>query len=76
MSFLPWVNVSSSRCQAVRFDPGTGKLQIQFHKGRHTVYTYDGCTPETFQSLLDAPSKGKWIEQHVVKAGWAYSSKR
>jgi hypothetical protein len=71
-----WVPLASTRCKAARYLADTRQLEIEFKAGKHTVYTYDNVSEAEAASFFSAPSHGKWIDQHIVKAGWKYSAKR
>lgn len=36
------------------------------------VYRYEGVTEEEYQSLCSSESKGKWVNQNLVKANRKY----
>lgn len=48
-------------------------LEIEF-KGRNgnSVYQYRNVTAEMWASLLRAPSKGRWVGEHLKKNPQAY----
>jgi KTSC domain len=65
------VPVDSSNLKWVGYDPATRILQIEFGKVDHDdpfnrVYRYFDVPPEVHQSLVEAVSLGKYLNQNVV----------
>ena len=60
---MEMIEVSSSAIRAIGYDATTSFLKITFSEG----HTYDFCgVPEhVFNGLLDAPSKGRYYNDHI-----------
>ncbi len=60
---MEMIEVSSSAIRAIGYDATTSFLKITFSEG----HTYDSCgVPEhVFNGLLDAPSKGRYYNDHI-----------
>ena len=66
------IHVVSSDLSAVGYDPDTQQLEIVFNNGGR--YLYSGISPEIFQGLLNAGSKGRFFHafikhHHALKIG-------
>jgi len=59
-----WVTVSSSNIAAVRYNLAESSLEIRFRGGR--VYRYSSVTLNAYESLLSAPSKGRYVRRSIV----------
>lgn len=57
---LPLSPVKSSHLQSVGYDPATHTLDVAFRSGGPT-YRYHGVPPTVHESLMAAPSKGKFF---------------
>ncbi len=55
--------VTSSSINAIGYDPETQALHVEFSSGQR--YEYPGITPETHQTLLNAPSVGAHFSKHI-----------
>lgn len=64
------VPVQSSNLASVGYDPKTSTLEIEFHDGG--IYQYSGVPPEVHQGLMNAASKGSYLDQNIKKAGYPY----
>jgi hypothetical protein len=53
------IPVVSSNVTAVGYDDDRKVLRLRFHNG--TVYEYSGVPATVYRALLDAPSKGSFI---------------
>ncbi|QRP43071.1 KTSC domain-containing protein [Amycolatopsis sp. FDAARGOS 1241] len=60
MTRLP---VDSTNIASIGYDPRTATLEIEFRHGG--VYQYSGVAEATTNALLNAPSHGKYFNQHV-----------
>jgi hypothetical protein len=58
---------------AAGYDKESKTLQVLFHTG--DLYEYYEVEPETFQELLDAPSKGRYMLSHIIDF-YAYTKVR
>lgn len=63
--------VSSSNIASIGFDPATNTLEVEFHDG--SIYQYFGLPDHVYSELMGASSKGKYLNEHVKKAGYAYA---
>lgn len=56
------IKLQSKSLKAVKYDPETALLEVEFHSGE--VYRY--LTPAgTYRELLQAESKGRYFNQHI-----------
>jgi hypothetical protein len=53
----------SSSIAAAGYDPDTRRLEIEFVSGRS--YTHEDVPPEVYESLLSAPSPGRFYNQSI-----------
>lgn len=59
---MNWVPVyGSSNVEAVRYDEASRECQVKFVKGGD-VYTYLDVSPEEWHDLLNAGSKGRFVQ--------------
>jgi hypothetical protein len=58
--------VESSLIHAVGYDLRTRVLEIQFQHG--DIYRYFDVEPETYEELLEAPSKGTYFNDYIRDA--------
>ena len=65
------IPVQSSNLASVGYDPGTATLEVEFLSG--AVYQYFGVPESVHEGLLNAPSKGRYLDQFVKKAGYSYA---
>jgi KTSC domain-containing protein len=56
-------HVSSSAISSVGYDPRSRTLEVEFSSG--AVYDYHGVPPGLYESLLKAPSKGRFVSRRV-----------
>jgi hypothetical protein len=63
--------VESSNLFSVGYDAGTSTLEIEFRSGG--VYQYFGVPAGVCEGLMMAPSKGRYFDQYIKKAGYPYS---
>jgi len=61
-------SVESSNVQAVGYDPIRSILEVEFHNGG--IYQYEGVTPEIYDQLMSASSKGQFL--HRVIRGFPF----
>lgn len=64
------VPVQSSNLASVGYDPKTSTLEIEFLNGN--IYQYFSVPSEIHQGLLNAGSKGSYLDQNIKKAGYSY----
>jgi hypothetical protein len=55
--------VISSKVKSIGYDPVQRALHVEFHGG--DVYEYAGVAPAVHDALMDAPSKGKFLNAHI-----------
>jgi len=63
--------VQSSSVSSVGYDRDSSTLEIEFLNG--SVYQYFGVPESIFNGLMNAPSKGTFLDQFVKKAGYSYA---
>ena len=56
--------VESSMLAAVGYDASLQALVVLYNSGK--AYQYLGVTPDIFQGLLEASSKGRFMLDHVI----------
>ena len=61
------VRVESSSIDAVGYDSMTQRLIVRF-LGSGNTYVYLGVNAATFDELLAAPSKGRYLNAHIKGA--------
>ncbi|MCG8404153.1 MAG: KTSC domain-containing protein [Phycisphaerales bacterium] len=64
------ISVESSSLASVGYEPDTSKLEVEFNTGE--VYQYSGVPTNVYDGLMAAPSKGKYFDRYVKKAGYEY----
>jgi hypothetical protein len=55
--------VSSSSISMIGYDADTQALEVQYQNGG--VYQYQGVSQEVFDQLMNAPSKGTFINRQI-----------
>ncbi len=60
--------VQSSNLSSVGYDAETLTLEIEFH--RSGIYQYFGVSPEIYEGLINASSKGTYFNQVIKKGGY------
>ena len=63
--------VESSNLASVGYEVETSTLEIEFHNSG--IYQYFGVPENVYQELMNASSKGTYLDQKVKKAGYSYS---
>ncbi|UJP11127.1 KTSC domain-containing protein [Microbacterium sp. KUDC0406] len=56
-------SVRSSAIASVGYDPGTAVLEVEFHSAE--VYRYFAVPPSVHRALLEAPSVGRYFQEHI-----------
>ncbi|MCE5327879.1 MAG: KTSC domain-containing protein [Planctomycetaceae bacterium] len=56
-------SVESSNIQAIGYDEAAEELHVQFNNG--TTYVYQKVPPELHASLMNAPSKGSFLNRQI-----------
>lgn len=62
--------LESSSLTSVTYDPSDGGLEVQFRRNGH-FYRYLGVPPAIYRALMDAESKGAFLNQ-VLKPNFEY----
>lgn len=62
MTIPALTSVTSSNITAVGYSEKT--LFVKFKQGE--VYSYDGVSPKTYQSFINAPSKGIYFSKYIL----------
>ena len=62
--------VDSSNLAAVGYDIESAILEVEFQHGG--VYQYFGVPLVVYQGLLNAPSKGTYLNEVVKRGGYRY----
>jgi hypothetical protein len=60
---IEMIYVDSSNVEAIGYDDDTQELHVQFLSGGN--YIYHGVPREKFDGLLNAPSKGSFLNREV-----------
>lgn len=62
--------VSSSEIAALGYDPSKGLLRALFVEGG--LYEYEQVPAKLYEQLLQAPSIGRFFNEHIRNANFAY----
>jgi hypothetical protein len=62
--------VSSTNLKSVGYDPETHTLEVEFHDG--AVYQYFRVPQHVYMSLMNASSKGGYLDDHIKKGQYRY----
>lgn len=57
------IYVDSSNIEAIGYDVDAQELHVRFLSG--DSYIYHGVPPQTFDNLMQAPSKGSFLNREV-----------
>jgi len=57
------ISVSSSAVRSIGNDAVAAILEVEFTSGR--VYQYQGVPTETYEEIMRAESKGKYLNTHI-----------
>lgn len=55
--------IQSSAIKAAGYDPSTGKMQVQTHRGK--IYEYDGVSLEKYAAFTGAASPGSFWNSRI-----------
>ena len=58
--------VASSNVRAIGYDTATQTLEVEFHSG--WVYQYYGVPEILHQQIMEASSKGQFLNQYIKNA--------
>lgn len=67
---LTMIPVSSSNLVAVGYDHASQTLRVQFNSG---TYDYFFVPVHLYQGLLNASSKGSYLDTYIKKGGYRFS---
>lgn len=59
-------SVASSNVASIGYDPQSGTLEVEFHTG--AVYQYYGVPENIYDQLMQAASKGSFLNTYVKNA--------
>lgn len=65
------IPVQSSNVASVGYDEGTSTLEIGFNDG--SIYQYFGVPQHIYEGLMNAPSKGTFLNQYIKRGGYGYA---
>ena len=63
---ISWQPVESSNIDQIGYDDETEELHVLFNSGKE--YIYHGIPADVHEKLLDAESKGKYLNQYIKGA--------
>jgi len=63
--------VQSSNIASIGYDASTETLEVEFLTG--SVYQYYGISEELYCGLMNADSKGRYLDAYIKKGGFNYS---
>lgn len=67
---LQWISVQSSNLDSVAYAADERELHVRFKSSGY--YIYSGVPEAVYIGLLNAASKGGYLDAHVKKAGYRY----
>ncbi|MFI6282006.1 KTSC domain-containing protein [Streptomyces sp. NPDC050988] len=62
------IPVASTNLASVGYESNSGTLEVQFRNG--SIYQYAGVPEAVFSGLMNAASKGAYLDVFVKKAGY------
>lgn len=62
---IRWVRVVSSNVDSIGYDDSSATLYVRF-KTNGSRYFYSGVAREVYIQFLNAPSKGKFLNWHII----------
>lgn len=65
------VSVRSSNLKEVGYDPAERILEVEFHDGG--VYQYRNVSAAIHKNLMNARSKGEYLERAIKNGGFPYT---
>lgn len=63
MNNINWIKVISSNLNKVAYDSNNSVLYVWFKSG--WIYMYRGVSLKIYNDLLNAPSKGKFLDSYI-----------
>lgn len=71
---MEYFTVSSTNIQSVGYDPESMTLAVNFASG--TEYHYYGVPADVVEQFRQAPSPGRFLNEQIKKAGYAFARVR
>lgn len=71
---MTMVPVVSSNLESVGYDATTQTLRVSFIGGG--IYDYHQVPPHHHQGLMNANSKGEYLDAHIKKGGYRFTKIR
>lgn len=65
------IQVQSSNVASIGYDSSSSTLEVEFLNGG--IYQYFGVPDYIYEGLMNAASKGTYLNQNVIRAGYSYS---
>jgi len=62
--------IQSSNVSSIGYDDASSTLEVEFQSG--SIYQYFGVPSNVYEQLMQAPSKGQFINTYIKNA-YAYS---
>lgn len=63
--------VESTNLASVGYDRESSTLEIEFNNG--AIYQYFGVPETEYSGLMNAASKGSYLNQNIKEAGYSYT---
>lgn len=67
---MEMIPVASSNVAAVGYDSDRRILRLRFHNG--TLYEYSGVPETVYWTLMNAPSKGSFVNDNIKTGAYPY----
>lgn len=68
---MEMILVNSSNVESIGYDADSATLRIVYVKGG--IYEYQGVPMEEYEGLMNAASKGEYVNQIIKKGGYPFS---
>ena len=65
------ISVESSNLASVGYNTEAAILEIEFHSGG--IYQYFAVPQEIYDGLMNAASKGSYLDHNIKKGGYSYA---
>ncbi|OAM92459.1 KTSC domain-containing protein [Pelosinus fermentans] len=65
------ISVSSTNISSIGHCADSSVLEVEFLKGG--IYNYYGISEQLYHDLLNAGSKGQFLNQYIKNAGYTYT---
>jgi KTSC domain-containing protein len=63
--------VASSVISSIGYDSSSAILEIEYNSG--AIYRYENVPASVYRELMEAPSKGAYLNRRLKEAGYSYS---